>query len=84
MREHSLGIMYEVVKESSYSAEVVIRTVLNSRKQCYDDNCLSEPLTLDTGIHDYDPLQHGFNVTEMFKRGKCFLKKDYTGCIKKN
>ena len=28
MREHSLGIMYEVVKESSYSAEVVISTVL--------------------------------------------------------
>ena len=80
IREHCLGVTYEEVKESSYTAEVVVRTLSNSRKDCYDLSCFSEPLTLDLDINDYDSLEHGHSVTEIVKGGKYFLKREYT-CI---
>ena len=76
--EHFLSITYEEVKESSYSAEVVIKTLSNSRRDCYDLNCLSEPLTREIDINDYIPIEHGYTITEIFKAGKCFLKREYT------
>ncbi len=74
--EHFLRITYEEVKESSYSAEVVIKTLSNSRRECYDLNCLSEHLTRELDINNYIPIEHGYTITEIFKAGNVFLKEN--------
>ncbi len=70
---HRLMINYETYTESSYSAEVVLRTVTFSRKDCYDVKCVSEPLLQDIDIEEFDPLEHGFTVANISKGQKCFL-----------
>ena len=74
--DHRLLVTYESVKESSYS-EVVLTAVTFSRKECFEMNCFSEPLTRDLALDHYDPLGNGFTVGGISKGEKCFLDKTY-------
>lgn len=56
--DHRLLITYESLTESSFS-EVLLSTVLFSREQCYDTNSFSQPLTRDTPLEEYGPLEKG-------------------------
>ena len=70
--DHRLLITYESVTESSFS-EVLLTTVLFSREQCYHTNSFSQPLTRDTPLDEYGPLENGFTVVGINKGDKCFL-----------
>ncbi|KAK3705162.1 hypothetical protein QZH41_003137 [Actinostola sp. cb2023] len=76
VKSNVLCISYEETKESSYS-EVIMRSVSTSRYQCYDLQCLDDPLAQDTELDNYDPLENNFKVTEITKGNTCYLKKDF-------
>ena len=79
--DHRLLITYESVTESSFS-EVLLTTVLFSREQCYHTNSFSQPLTRDTPLDEYGPLENGFTVVGINKGDKCFLDKPYDDSAK--
>ena len=66
---HCCMISYEMYTESSYS-EVILRSVVFSRKDCFDIKCVSESHLQDIDEEEFDPLEHGFTVVHISK-GRC-------------
>ncbi|KAJ7322019.1 hypothetical protein OS493_033415 [Desmophyllum pertusum] len=73
---HRVVISYELITESSYS-DVVMTSLSFSRKDCFDVKSVSDPLTQDIDIDEFDPLEHGFTVVDIWKGDKCFLDKHF-------
>lgn len=74
--DHHLWITYESLTESSFS-EVFLTMVLFSREQRWDTSLLSQLLTRETPLQEYDPPENGFPFVGINKGAKCFLDKTH-------
>mgnify|MGYP001794202631 CR=1 FL=1 len=73
INENRLCIGYERETFSSYSEEVMCRSVSFNRKDCYDMVSFSNFEVLDMELKDFDPIDYGYKVCEIYKGEKCFL-----------
>ena len=71
---NKLHITHESVSNSSFS-DVVMRVMSFSRAQCYDVYSFQDPIIQDMPLTNFDSLDCGFNVVDIFKGEKVFLQR---------